>query len=484
MVYTIPKYRVLWTWDYCTFWDQSYFWRGKGACGANQRRAYFLEDYKRMVDYSASHGINGIVIWGALRAHNGGEGQLKELIHCAAGKGVRILPGCGVFGYGGIYYDPRKSYNGWDSPMEPHPYALHTWLKKHPEYAAVAADGKPYNKGPYGVVACPSKKENIEWFKEALAWLFEEFNADGVQIEVGDYAVCYCDDCRKRRSNADIGHFSIEDMLKPYTAAVETARKIKPDAWVICETYSSFAKTALKEKAGFGAALEDRQKEMLAGLPDGAIAQWVLDRAVSRNPTHIWEPDAYVPTGNNIARIHAGSQWAGSIAASQRASVIGDQLPANLSGAGSRWVGTDEWAADIIGRLVRKARVSGINGVSIFGEESPASPPNEANYLVFSEFCGFGKANPDCDIGLFYSQTLDPLYGGSDMAKAWEDIYRKGNMTFDSQGTDDKKQLALQLAQEAHSISSKLSGEACRRWAWLENWLWRAEFIHKTSIKG
>src|SRR5450756_249248 len=111
MVMAIPKYRVLWTWDYCTLWDDSFFARGRGAFGPNQRRAYFLQDYKRMVDFCAAHGFNGIVIWGALRAHQNGEAQLKELATYANRKGVRILPGCGIFSYGGVYYDPRPGYD-------------------------------------------------------------------------------------------------------------------------------------------------------------------------------------------------------------------------------------------------------------------------------------------------------------------------------------------------------------------------------------
>src|SRR5512137_2182895 len=99
MIYPAPKYRTLWTWDYGTFWDDSYFWRGRGAFGPNQRRARFLVDYKRMVDFCAAHGLNGIVIWGALRAHDNGEVQLKELAAYGQARGVRILPGCSMFSY-------------------------------------------------------------------------------------------------------------------------------------------------------------------------------------------------------------------------------------------------------------------------------------------------------------------------------------------------------------------------------------------------
>ena len=35
-----PKYRVLWTWDYGVFWDDSLYWQGKGSTGENQRRSH------------------------------------------------------------------------------------------------------------------------------------------------------------------------------------------------------------------------------------------------------------------------------------------------------------------------------------------------------------------------------------------------------------------------------------------------------------
>lgn len=149
-----------------------------------------------------------------------------------------------------------------------------------------------------------------------------------------------------------------------------------------------------------------------------------------------------------------------------------------------------------VGDLVKKSRVSGIIGVSMFGEESPASPPNEANYLVFAEFSGFGNPNPACDLELFYAQTLDPLYGGAGMAKEWERIYEAGHnlrlalhqpgQAGSAGGTTavEREQMTVRLAAEAHAISSKLSGESCRRWSWLENWLWRAEWLQRTRVGG
>ena len=465
MLKQIPKYRLFWTWDYCTFWDDTLYVRGTGATGVNNRRTHFLKDYKRMVDYCAGIGVNGIVIWGALRAHNDGIEQFRELIKYGKQKGVRILPGVGIFSYGGVVYDPRKGFIMPDEPLtERNPYSLPSWLMEHPELASIGPDGNPRSLGMFSAVACPSKKENMEWFKRSLEWLCTEFEVEGAQVEVGDYAVCHCDECKKRRKGSESSVFMVEDMIEPYTAAYEVMKKANPDSWVICETYSSFAtpKTDESSTHQFGAALNETQKNLLKNLPSDAIFQWVMDRAVKVESSHDWKKDEYIPTPNNITRIHAGSQW--------------------------HPTGIDGWEVYEIGNMVKKARESGINGVSIFGEESPASPPNEANYLVFSEFSGLGNENPDCDFDLFYKQTLDPLYGEVGMAEQWKNIYKKAHdwrrgANDDGINDVDKQKETVKLAKETHDISSKLSGNVLSRWAWLENWLWRTEFLYRTSIK-
>ena len=485
MIYPKPAYRILWTWDYCVLWDDSCHVRGNGATGENRRRAYFLSDYKKMVDFCSVHGINGIVIWGALRAHDDGVEQFRELVDYGKRKGVRILPGVGVFSYGGIFYDPRKEISWVKSTPAANPYSLPSWLDEHPELAATGPDGKPLSMNMYSAIACPSKKENLEWFKRSFEWMCDEFKIEGAQVEIGDYAICHCDDCKKRRAGSAGSIFVVEDMAEPYAAAYEVAKKASPDAWVICETYSSFASPKESDTPGqFGSALSELQKRQLRALPSGAIMQWVMDRAVGFAPVQDWTEDAHLPLANNISRIHHGSQHSPN--------------------------GIDEWAVRTIGDMVKKSRVCGVNGVSVFGEESPASPPNEANYLAFSEFSGFGNPdNADCDMKMFYRDTLDPLYGGAGMAEEWRRIYITAHtIRMSARNTPDSaiiKALAFQqncyetgqpdqlekaraldapgrrdelkrLAMEAHDISSKMSGETCRRWAWLENWLWRAEF--------
>lgn len=475
-----PEYRLLWTWDYGTRWDDQFYFHGYGAVGRNDRRSYFLDDYRRMVDFSADHGYNGIVIWGALRSYNDGEAQFRELVQYGSSKGVRILAGCGTHGYGGVYYDPKSWLAGVRTG---HPANLATWLEKHPEYAAVAADGTPHTHPPFTRCACPSRKENLQWFIDSVLWLFSEFSPGGVQIEVGDYAVCHCDLCKRRRTSAEGSHFAMQDMIDIYAPVVEAVHAHHPDAWVVCETYSSFANPKASEKPEFGAAITEEQRDLIAQMPDEAIVQWVADRPTLPALAQEWTAETAPPGPNNVARIHTGSQWCRD--------------------------GIEGWGVHKIADLVRKCRASGVNGASVFGEESPASPPNEANYLVFSEFCGVGKPNPDCDIDLFFSDTLDPLFGGRDHAKMWERTYAEGHflrqvrkkhpewkswsmgpeLTGDPEyvaraiamSPSDRCTRTSELAAEAHDIGSRLSGEPCRRWSWLENWLWRAEYLHRTD---
>ena len=485
----IPKYRTLWTWDQGTCWDQSLFNRERGPSGKNGRRAMFLQDYKRLVDYASAHHYNGVVIWGAVRAHQDGFAQLRELVRYGRDHGVRILPGVSAFSYGGVCYDPRTKFDGvFDYPMEEHPHALYTWLKHHPEYAAQDKNGKPYEYGPFNVVACPSRSENLEWFKESLAWLYEEFDVDGIQVEVGDYALCHCPLCRARRHDAaPQAHYSISDMLASYQAAYEVSKAHKPDAWVICETYSSVAYDDGGGPRGdwYGwHAMPQADRELLAPLPHDAILQWGMDKAVGGYARHVWPETVYTPTDDNILRIHAGSQYSKN--------------------------GPADWGVELAWELAVRARTHDLNGVSLFGEESPFNPPNEANYLALEEASGLGADNPDMSLTRFYAQTLDPLYGGAGMAARWRQLYIKGRMLLlreklETKGsscqplerlTDDPdfrtKALTWSDAEriaalegyyrEARALSASLSGGACGRWSWLENSLWNIRHIIGTRV--
>lgn len=479
----IPDYRVLWTWDFATCWDDSCIVRERGCSGKNGRRTAFLSDYRRLIDYASLHHFNGVVIWGAVRAHQHGFEQLKELVKYGREKGVRVMPGVSAFSYGGVCYDPRTRFDGmFDFPPEEHPYSLWTWLQKHPEYTAVDRSGRPYDYGPFNIAACPSRPETLEWFKEGLQWLYEEFDVDGIQVEVGDYALCHCPVCTERRKNVPVGpHYCVSDMVATYTAATEVSKACKKDAWVLCETYCDVAnqKTAPDDADWYGwHSMAQSDRERLAALPSDSILQWGVDKSLGGCARDTWEGDIYTPAKDNVLRIHAGSQWAQN--------------------------GPADWGVNLVWELVRNARTHGLNGVSVFGEESAFAPPNEANYLALEEASGLGAPNPDCDEALFYRQTLDPLYGGDGFAAAWRTLYVRGSMLYlgerlnrkkgstqlleDLTGDPDFRRKALAMTpsekaaaldkyyDEARSVSRTLSGDVCRRWSWLEDSLSRMKW--------
>lgn len=484
----IPKYRVLWTWDLGSNWDISVGSKIMGCSGKNFRREAFFSDYKRMVDYASLHHFNGIVIWGALRAHNNGLAQFKELVKYGREKGVRIMPGVSAFSYGGVFYDPSEQASlGIDRKFGSHKYSLNTWISEHPEYASVDENGKPYPFGPMNVLACPSRPENLEWFKEALAWLYDEFDIDGIQVEVGDYSVCHCPLCEERRKNRKIKcDYSVEDMINTYSAAVTVSKSKKPDAWVICETYSGFTYPKNERVVGNWQSMTDEDRKLLIDLPDDAILQWAADKAIGGYATDCWPDEMYSPKENNILRVHAGSQYSANCQA--------------------------DWAVELIWQLVSEARHHDVNGVSIFGEETFLYPPNEANYLAFEEACGLGNENAELSLEKFYSNTLDPLYGGENMALKWRNLYIKGRLLMLGERakkkhlsyqplealTDDpdfvEKSIAYNKEQKIELLEgyfnevrklicslSNASSDVVGRWTWLLNDLRNMIYVVSTS---
>jgi hypothetical protein len=62
-------------------------------------------------------------------------------------------------------------------------------------------------------------------------------------------------------------------MIEPYSIAYDISSRINPDAWIICETYSSFAIPNKNDVYKNGAsALSDSYKRMLNTLPDEIIS--------------------------------------------------------------------------------------------------------------------------------------------------------------------------------------------------------------------
>ncbi len=109
--------------------------------------------------------------------------------------------------------------------------------------------------------------------------------------------------------------------------------------------------------------------------------------------------------------------------------------------------------------MMQLLHASGMQGATIFSEVSAFNVVNEINYLAFARF-GY-------EAGLtwekFVTADLGPLLGGAEAAARYLELLV---VPADS--------LALpRAAAEAREIAAAQSGEAYRRWVWLQNRLYQ-----------
>lgn len=425
-------YRVFWTWDHSTNWTMNV--PGEQNCGVQneytKKPGMFEIDYKRAVDWCAEHGMHGVGIVGMLRDRHGGVDAARRLCGYAREKGVRIYLIAGLFSYGGIYYEGNS------------PWSLNEAFKKHPEWIGRKKDGSPVLHQGTGAggskcdpQGCPSNPELRNYVFDSLDWLFKTIpELGGIQMEAGDCGVCQCDACRARRGqNAGTGKWSsIEDMAIVYPDAAEAIRSRTKDAWVICETYQHFLEE--QPMKVFRADNPDPNVQKLLAMPESTIWQWKCDPQI-RGFKPWDENDRMLPAMrkfHHIMRAHTGSQWRD---------------------------GRFTFGVDLIRRQCRLSFTSGIDCVSMFGENSPFYANSEFNYLALTYFA----EHPLATLDHFIRDEMAPRLGGWEAACRWTklcDIHREGS--------------GIPAAiDEITKIASGLSGdiEARRRWIQLACWL-------------
>lgn len=410
-------HRTMWTWDHSTNWDLEQV--GQQEIGAmnpySKPTDGFLQDYCRLVDFASNNRIPAITVYGLLRDSHGGVGSAQELCRYAAERGVRIVAGVGINAYGGIYWEGE------------HPYNLATWLRTNPELAAQFQRDVGFDiseVGPlsfpvteYAMAACPSRPENAAFHRDGIAWLTETLDIGGINFETGDYGVCECKTCQRRRS-AD-GSWSIADMAQLYPQLFATAReRSSRPLWLYCEMY-------------WDNIFDLQAQEALQTLPDDAIYQYCINR--SYWPRVRTECDinhvAALPHSTNVLRTHMGTQW---------------------NQERYKYVGHDFAAMNDLAAAV------GMSGTTIFGEVSDYSVPNELNYLAFAR-SGYDR---DFHWETFQRREVDLRLGGTDAAERfWELLAHVENSTT---GADIEVYRA-----EASATSQGLPSEVARRWLWL-----------------
>jgi hypothetical protein len=414
-------YRLFWTWDHSTNWYlEQLGLQEVGASNAYTKRPEgFVEDYRRLIDFMSRNRLNGLVIYGFLRDKHGGVESAKEVARYGAERGVRILPGVGINSYGGIYWEGNHRYN------------LQTWLRDNPHLRADSDVNRRFPMNPYVDLACPSKPENLAYHVEAIRWLCEEFQIGGINFETGDYGVCDCADCRRRRTDA--GRWSLADVADLYPPLFEAARGARSDLWMVAEAY-------------FDNLLDREALAPMAALPPDTIAQYCINR-------HYWprvrseltaERVAQLPLRKNVVRTHMGSQW-------------NPRPPAPVD-AYERYAPVARDFAD----LARLATTTGMDGMDVFGEVSEFSTVNEINLLAYATF----SYDREVTWERFVADVLGPRLGGSTQAAEYLRL-------LDTPHEAGPLSVAVGRARE---IAAPLTDdEQHRRWAWLVNRLYQAK---------
>lgn len=262
-----------WTWDHSTNWVLD----DPGILNLGCQNRYlkrpetFVEDYRRLSDFAAGLGVNGIVIWGFLRDSHGGIESAKRVAGYAADKNVAIMPGIGTTFYGGVYYEGS------------HKYCLENFLEKHPEARMINKDGNVHLEGltnsgwkQYG--ACPNHPVYLEWLQESIQWLFHEFTIGGANIENGDYLVCHDPRCEQRRADwprEDSDFLRLQAFT--YVPAFECIRERLKNNLITAATYCGFMPGDPPDGNYRSLAwMRCQRPAMLDRMPQDGIIQWTI----------------------------------------------------------------------------------------------------------------------------------------------------------------------------------------------------------------
>jgi hypothetical protein len=443
-------YRIFWTWDHSTIWVRGVPGEQEHGC-ANpymKRAQDYLNDYRRIADFSGEHKLNGLIIWGFLRDRHGGVSTSKELVDYASERGVHVLPGIGTMDYGGFYYQGKNRFN------------LDTWLAQNPTRFRYL-DGKGNRLKD---ILCPSRPENLRWLREGAEWLFSEFGKlGGANLENGDWETCRCDDCRRNRQIPGNDPNYYYDMAVTQLPIIEVAQRLHPKAWMVYATYTGFNSEEIWKRTD-KSLLRSSVPKFVSKYPDTAICQWTYTFMVDgwgREPEaqvrKKWPSGLRPPTKHSVGLLHQGSQWT-------QAPDIWWTKSTRGNNTGQRYVDISE----LIRYTCTRCAEEGLEGLEIQGEVSDDSPANELNYLAFEEFTW----HPHVSMDDFVRNRLSRIYG------SYEDAQRFIRMV---QSTERSLPALLKDLHQADEISNnhQFNNRQRRRWANL-----RSELARRISLFG
>jgi hypothetical protein len=441
-----------WTWDHSTNWMLDDPGMLNFGCDNRylKRPETFVEDYRRLTDFSAGLGVKGILIWGFLRDSHGGIDASKQVADYAASKGIAIKPGIGTTWYGGIYYEGD------------HPYNIETFVQQHPGARMVNEAGDPQGRG-----ACPTHPRYVEWLQDGMGWLFDEFSIGGANLENGDFLVCHEPRCKAHKENwspDDPDFFRLQAIS--YEPALKCIEERLPDNLVTWATYTGFVPGKPAEGSGLGPYMQCERPAMIDRLPPQGIGQWTLSGMVHQKPLPLtsylddgapdgafdnprWPKDLAPPSSRSVGFVHQGSQWS--------------------------HVPRYEQIVSTIKEACLRAYRSGLEGVSIHGEVSSRHIPWALNYLAFSHFIHW----PEDTLIEFGRKTLAQVLGGEDEGEAFVELlahWDAGSLT-----DDQKKDVADRATDLRRKVASGEGLERFRFWDWLNRMAQSAQERHTVS---
>jgi len=286
---------------------------------------------------------------------------------------------------------------------------------------------------------CMDKKANRQWFREGIRWLFQTFPIAGVNLEFGEFRVCYCPDSVKAREavlpqehanmlevtrgvskpSGDLrAHDFYLDLGRMVSWEAREIRAFRPRALI---TYAAYT--------GFNESLQETPPYFVKTIPPYAIVQWTITDMVNGNR---WPDGLKSPAAQAIGYFHAGN-----VSARESNAILYPKLA----------------------RVAAQADASGLEGVGIYGEVSGARPITKFNYLAFSEFA----FNPGLSEEEFVKTRLAPYYGGEGPARQLLQIASLIGFKKDGQAPNNLDE-ALRLAGEARDASTGVARQRWERW--------------------
>jgi len=441
------KHRIYWTWDHTTNWMLG----SDGLIDWGAHNAYlkppemFVEDYKRLIDHALESRASGILIWGFLRGCHGGVEAGQEVCRYARDRGIRLLPSVGTSAYGGFFY------------RGDHPFSVKAWLRLHPEYQAVREDGEVRDR------LCPSHPENIRWLREGTRWLFETFDTKGANLEYGDFAVCYCDRCkrlRKKMGGDDPDYY--KDMTVSQNPFIETALEINPDALVLYATYTGFSGRS-RQSGDYTRAVGRPRPEFIKRTPPQSLCMWTITGMINQQevPLLKWLDDG------EATELQASPNWPKGLKPATKRSAAFLHEASQWYRRTNRNTGQPKhtrYSVELSSFKEGCYRVAdaGLEGISIHGEVPTRCIPYELNYAAFSHFC----YHPKDSLRDMARAQLPHLLGGEKRAERFVELLAK----VESSCLTDKDRKTTDGIYEEYNEAARTGShfDLWRRWKWLK----------------